>query len=112
MPANKCSFFLESDFLAIFARENPGIADGGAADHHAIASGEFFDMVDVSDGFHVSVAKHGNFDRLFDFTNRAPIGRTLIRLRFGATMYGKQGGTTIFENFGDVEIIAVVTIPA
>ena len=62
------------DLIAVEAGENPGVANGGAGDHHRIAAGVRFDALDIRDGFYVTVGDDRDRYSLANLGDGIPIG--------------------------------------
>src|SRR5713101_2654926 len=92
--------------------EDPGVVGGGAPDHDGVAAGfadharGVFGLVDVA------VADDGNFHRLLDGADEAPVGSAGVTLRARARMDGDAFDADAFGHFRDVNGDDGVFVPA
>lgn len=92
--------------------ECPGVTDGGAADHDAIAAGFAEHALSIGGGFDVAVTDEGNGDGFAHLLDEIPIGLALEALLGEAGVEGEHLGAGVLEATGEIGGGEEAVIPA
>ena len=80
---------------------NPRVSQRAAPDHHGVAAADLHQFQRVAAVGHIPVSDDGNFNGLFHFTNRFPIGAAAVALHARASVYRDRGKSFLLGNFCD-----------
>ena len=97
---------------AAFWIEDPGIAEGAAADHHRITAGFFHHLQAILVTEDIAVTDDRDRDGIFYFCDHRAVDGAAEAITPGATMHSYGRGACVFGHFGELGAGDLVVGPA
>ena len=93
-------------------REEPGVAEGAAADHAQVRAGVAQDVRGVRTGEDIAVGDDGDGDGCLDSADDVPVRPARVHLRPRAPVHRDRGGPGGFTDFGEFHRVDAAAVPA